>query len=94
MVKITNGIEYFEVPSGAYKSVFKKQGFVKVEEPKKVTMQSPVETPAEDDPYMKPLGQWSKEEVKAYASEHGIDISNTKNVAEAKQRIKAYLDNK
>lgn len=93
MVKITNGIECFEVTTGAYKKVFKKQGFVEVAEPKKVTP-PPVETPTEDDPYMKPLGQWTKEEVKAYASEHEIDISNTKNVAEAKQRIKAYLDNK
>lgn len=93
MVKITNGVEFFEVPSGAFDKMFKKQGFVKVAEPKEVTP-PPVEVPAEDDPYMKPLGQWSKEEVKAYASEHGIDITNTKNVAEAKQRIKAYLDNK
>lgn len=42
----------------------------------------------------KPLSQWNKEEVKQYAAICGVDISGTKNVQEAKERIKAFMDDK
>lgn len=37
----------------------------------------------------KPIGQWNKAEVKQYASTKGIDITGTKSINEAKDRIKA-----
>ena len=37
----------------------------------------------------KPIGQWNKTEVKQYASIKGIDITGTKSINEAKDRIKA-----
>lgn len=37
----------------------------------------------------KPIGQWNKTEVKKYASIKGIDITGTKSINEAKDRIKA-----
>ena len=37
----------------------------------------------------KPIGQWNKAEVKQYASINGIDITGTKSINEAKDRIKA-----
>ena len=37
----------------------------------------------------KPIGQWNKAEVKRYASVKGIDISGTKSINEARDRIKA-----
>lgn len=37
----------------------------------------------------KPIGQWNKAEVKQYASIKGIDITGTKSINEAKDRIKA-----
>lgn len=37
----------------------------------------------------KPIGQWNKAEVKQYASVKGIDITGTKSINEAKDRIKA-----
>lgn len=37
----------------------------------------------------KPIGQWNKSEVKQYASIKGIDITGTKSINEAKDRIKA-----
>lgn len=40
----------------------------------------------------KPLASWNKEEVKRYASILEIDLSGTKNVNEAKERIKAYMN--
>lgn len=40
----------------------------------------------------KPISQWNKEEVKAYASLKNIDISNTKNIGEARNIIKQSID--
>ena len=37
----------------------------------------------------KPIGQWNKAEVKQYASIKGVDITGTKSINEAKDRIKA-----
>lgn len=40
----------------------------------------------------KPLSQWNKNEVKGFAEANGIDLTGTKNVGEAKDRVKAFLD--
>ena len=37
----------------------------------------------------KPIGQWNKAEVKRYAEIRSIDITGTKSINEAKDRIKA-----
>ena len=37
----------------------------------------------------KPIGQWNKAEVKRYAEIRSIDITGTKSIQEAKDRIKA-----
>ena len=42
-----------------------------------------------DELEKKPIGQWNKSEVKQYASIKGIDITGTKSINEAKDRIKA-----
>ena len=41
----------------------------------------------------KPIGQWNKAEVKKYAEIRGIDITGTKSINEARDRIKAAQDN-
>lgn len=40
----------------------------------------------------KPISQWSKNEVRDFAHSKGIDIKGTKNVNEAKEIIKEYLE--
>lgn len=40
----------------------------------------------------KPLSQWSKNEVKRYAGIYNIDLAGTKSANEAKERIKAFMD--
>lgn len=52
----------------------------------------------EDDGFVnsiqkKPLASWNKEEVKRYASIFGIDLTGTKSANEAKERIKAFMNN-
>nr|UVY52222.1 MAG: Thymopoietin protein [Bacteriophage sp.] len=97
MVKITNFVNTFEVTQGAYDDIFKKQGFELVEdkEDKKETVEETKKTNEEayiEELMEKPISQWNKEEVKTYASLKNIDISNTKNIGEARNIIKQSID--
>jgi hypothetical protein len=42
----------------------------------------------------KPISNWSKEEVKLYADHYEIELTGTKNVNEAKERIKNFMSAK
>lgn len=97
MVKITNFVNTFEVTQGAYDDIFKKQGFelLKDKEDKKETVEETKKTNEEayiEELMEKPISQWNKEEVKTYASLKNIDISNTKNIGEARNIIKQSID--
>jgi len=97
MVRITNGINVIEVTNGAFETVYKGQGYHKVVE--QTVVSAPVKDEGQDageadriaELEEKPVSQWSKAEVKEYAEAKGIDLSGTKNVNEAKDRIKAAM---
>ena len=99
MVKITNGVNVFEVTRGAFDGIYSRQGYRLVDE--KAEFKAP-EAPAapeksEDDIFVeeileKPISQWNKEEVKRFAAIKEIDISGTKNANEAKEIIKSFID--
>lgn len=106
-VKMSNLLgKTIEVPRGAVKA-YQNLGFA-VDEPKRVAKVAKVKEEAtvetddsltEDETFVagvekKPVSQWSKEEVKRYATICGVDISGTKNAQEAKERIKAFIDSK
>lgn len=98
MVKITNFVNTFEVTKGAYEDIFKKQGFKPVKEEKEDKKETVEETKkTNEEAYIeelmeKPISQWNKEEVKTYASLKNVDISNTKNIGEARNIIKQSID--
>lgn len=92
MIICTNGIETFSVTEGAFDSFFKDQGFVKVEVENKITKVDN-EDDVIDDVIEKPISEWTKQEVKDFAAKNEIDISGTKNVNQAKEIIKRYLEN-
>ena len=99
MVKITNGVNVFEVTRGAFDGIYSRQGYKLVDE--KAEAKAP-EAPAapeksEDEIFVeeileKPISQWNKEEVKHFAAIKKIDISGTKNANEAKEIIKSFID--
>lgn len=100
MLQITDGKSVFMVSSGAFETIYKKQGFRVLEAAngsKAVATQqdiadADVEQPQTNDELEeKPISQWSKAEVKAYAEQHGIDLTGTRNVNEAKEIIKAAM---
>jgi hypothetical protein len=99
MVIITNGSTVFKVTQGAYESIFSKHGYFVHE------LESDIDGKIHDDDEMaedgfikaieeKPIAQWTKHEVKRYAESCNVDISGTKSIAEAKNVIKQFLENR
>lgn len=98
MVKITNGVNVFEVTRGAFDGIYSRQGYKLVDEKAKdKTLEEPDAEKSKDDIFVeeileKPISQWNKEEVKRFAAIKEIDISGTKNANEAKEIIKSFID--
>lgn len=98
MVDITNKVDTYSVTKGAYEDIYKRQGFKPVKEEKEDKKETVEETKKTDEEaYIeelleKPISQWNKEEVKTYASLKNVDISNTKNIGEARNIIKQSID--
>lgn len=99
MVKITNGVNVFEVTRGAFDGIYSRQGYRLVDEKveDKVNEAHTTLEKSEDEIFVeeileKPISQWNKEEVKRFAAIKEIDISGTKNANEAKEIIKSFID--
>lgn len=101
MVKITNGVNIFEVTRGAFDGIYSRQGYKLVKENKDVKVKDEnhkVPEKTDDEKFIeeiieKPISQWNKEEVKRFANLKEIDISGTKNAGEAKAIIKEFIEN-
>lgn len=103
MIKITNGVETFEVSKGAFAEIYSLQGFTIEEDvttkSKKEKVPDYVKTKEEEDAEItalleKPIAQWNKAEIKKFCEINVIDLSGTTNAGEAKEIIKAFLDEK
>ncbi len=99
MVKITNGINVFEVSKGAFDGIYSHQGYQLMEDAKHKKESEKDDAPelTDDELFIesileKPISQWNKDEVKRFAGLKEIDITGTKNANEAKEIIKAYLE--
>ena len=96
MVKITNGVNVFEVTKGAFDGIYSRQGYVLVNDDAPKQEAPAAKGKTEDELFIeavseKPISQWSKDEVKRFAAIKGVDIAGTKNVNEAKEIIKGFL---
>ena len=99
MIKITNGVNVFEVTRGAFDGIYSRQGYAIVNEDNVSHDVENVNVPekTEDEKFIdeiieKPISQWSKEEVKRFAVLKKVDITGTKNVNEAKEIIKDFIE--
>lgn len=102
MVKITNGVNVFEVTNGAFDEIYSRQGYTVMDEEvsgNEVSEAEVVSIPEKSDDEIfveeileKPISQWSKDEVKRFAGIKGIDITDTKSANEAKDIIKSFID--
>lgn len=99
MVKITNGKNIFEVTRGAFDGIYSRQGYTILDENKSAEQNENPNIPekTEDEKFLdeiieKPISEWNKDETKRFAALKEIDITGTKNVNEAKELIKQFLD--
>lgn len=103
MVKLSNGLSTIVVPSGAV-AMYERTGFRVV---KDSDVESAIDNnesvidsvDAEESEFItnlleKPISKWTKEEVKRFASEKGININGTRSVNDAKDRIRDYINSK
>lgn len=96
MVKITNGVNIFEVTRGAFDGIYSRQGYTIIDK-ERAAIKNKVTEKTEDEKFLdeiveKPISQWNKEEVKHFAVLKEIDITGTKNAGEAKELIKSFLE--
>lgn len=98
MVKITNGVNVFEVTRGAFDGIYSRQGYTIINEKKAADVKAPAAPEKTDDEKFldeiveKPISQWNKDEVKRFAALKEIDITGTKNAGEAKEIIKNFIE--
>ena len=98
MLKITNGVNVFEVTRGAFDGIYSRQGYHVMDEHTPVVKEQPIAPKKSDDELFvesiieKPISQWNKDEVKRFAAIKGIDLAGTKNAGEAKEIIKTFLE--
>lgn len=97
MVKITNGVNVFEVTKGAFDGIYSHQGYALLEE-ETSTKEAPSEEMSADEKFLleikeKPISQWSKSEVKRFAALNEVSLAGTQNVNEAKDIIKDFIEN-
>ena len=99
MVKITNGVNVFEVTRGAFDGIYSRQGYTLIDEKTETKTHKETVAPkkSEDEIFVeellkKPISQWNKDEIKRFAAINKIDISGTKNASEAKEIIKSFID--
>lgn len=71
---------------------FKNIGFVECEVANDMTEQTQEPEITEPDYLEKPIGSWTKIELKEYADMNGLDLSEAKKVEDARQIVKAHLE--
>lgn len=97
-IKKAGSPEVLKVTKAAYKSHFEKNGWrpVKKTKTKTVGSRSAVEGIPVDKRIealmVAPLSHWTPQDVKYFAEVKGIDLNGTRTAAEAKDRIKTYMD--
>ncbi len=105
MVKLSNGLSTIVVPSGAV-AMYERTGFRVVKDSDVESTidnnESVIDTADAEEKESefitnlleKPISKWTKEEVKRFANEKGININGTKSVNDAKDRIRDYINSK
>ena len=96
MVNIMKGEHTVKVSRNSYETMFKKNGYVIVDETKQniddIVEDEQIEEAVEDDSVDTiPISEMNKEQLAEYATKHNIDTSKAKNVREARQIIQKAI---
>lgn len=93
MVNIMKGEHTVKVSRNSYETMFKKNGYVIVDETEQniddIVEDEQIEE--EDSVDTIPISEMNKEQLAEYATKHNIDTSKAKNVREARQIIQKAI---
>lgn len=93
MVNIMKGEHTVKVSRNSYETMFKKNGYVIVDETKQNIDDIVEDEQIEEDDSVDtiPISEMNKEQLAEYATKHNIDTSKVKNVREARQIIQKAI---
>jgi hypothetical protein len=93
MVNIMKGEHTVKVSRQSYETMFKKNGYVIVDENKQNIDDIVEDEQIEEDDSVDtiPISEMNKEQLMEYAEKHNIDTSKAKNVREARQIIQKAI---
>ena len=93
MVNIMKGEHTVKVSRNSYETMFKKNGYVIVDETKQNIddFETEEEIVEDDSVDTIPISEMNKEQLAEYATKHNIDTSKAKNVREARQIIQKAI---
>lgn len=93
MVNIMKGEHTVKVSRQSYETMFKKNGYVIVDETKQNIDDIVEDEQIEEDDLVDtiPISEMNKEQLMEYAEKHNIDTSKAKNVREARQIIQKAI---
>jgi hypothetical protein len=100
MVRITNGEFETEVSIGAFNGIYKDLGFKRIvseQDADFVDDEQEYSVNNADEVFVnelleKPISEWNKQELKKFTDIKNINTTSAKNVAEAKEIVKEWLD--
>lgn len=93
MVNIMKGEHTVKVSRQSYETMFKKNGYVIVDENKQNIDDIVEDEQIEEDDSVDtiPISEMNKKQLMEYAEKHNIDTSKAKNVSEARQIIQKAI---
>lgn len=93
MVNIMKGEHIVKVSRNSYETMFKKNGYVIVDETEQNIddFETEEEIVEDDSVDTIPISEMNKEQLAEYATKHNIDTSKAKNVREARQIIQKAI---
>lgn len=93
MVNIMKGEHIVKVSRNSYETMFKKNGYVIVDETEHNIDDFVEDEQIEEDDSVDtiPISEMNKEQLAEYATKHNIDTSKAKNVREARQIIQKAI---
>lgn len=93
MVNIMKGEHTVKVSRQSYETMFKKNGYVIVDETEQNIDDIVEDEKIEEDDLVDtiPISEMNKEQLMEYAEKHNIDTSKAKNVREARQIIQKAI---
>jgi len=93
VVTITNGKNTFETTKGAYETIFKSMGYAPLTQGGDSIQSDNSEVDSFiSDVEEKPIGNWTKQEIKEYARRKNISLDGARNISDYKARILDYWD--